>query len=89
MESTIIDVVYLACNRGIVAEQLASVPAKERKDYEFLKHYTSKLAPEKDVAWSDAFEGAAAWLADRERQRLEHDKREADHPKQGISQYNI
>jgi hypothetical protein len=44
------------------------------KDYEFFKTYRSSIPPEIDLAWSDAFPGAAAWLADRERRRIERER---------------
>lgn len=62
----------------MVSEQLSSVPAKEMKDYDYLRTYTSPLPPEIDIAWSDAFPGAAAWLADRERRRRDTEKNSSD-----------
>lgn len=75
----------------MVAEQLATVPGNERVDYQFLKNYKSEFkTPEIDIAWSDAFSGAAAWLADRERHRVEKEKRkEINNPMDSISQFNI
>lgn len=62
----------------MVSEQLSSIPAKEMKDYDYLRTYTSPLPPEIDIAWSDAFPGAAAWLADRERRRKETERNTPD-----------
>lgn len=53
------------------------VPGDERKDYDYLLNYRSKYPPELDIAWSDAFVGASAWLADRERARVEQAKNQA------------
>jgi hypothetical protein len=41
--------------------------------------YRSRHKPDIDIAWSDAFLGAAAFIADRERDRIERQKKEATH----------
>ena len=66
LEPALADTIYLACNRAMVAENLAMVPAKEMKTYDELKDYNPRHTPERDLAWSDIFQHVAAWLMDRE-----------------------
>lgn len=56
------------------------VPAKERKTYDELKRYIRKYNSEPDIAWTDAFPGASAWLADRDIARVQKEKNEPDNP---------
>jgi hypothetical protein len=51
------------------------IPAKEQKSYAELKHFTYPVEPEIDIAWSDVFPNAVSWLAKRERDKKEKERK--------------
>lgn len=56
------------------------IPVKERPGYDQVKNYTARFEPPINIAWSDAFAGASAWLADRDIKRAEQELLAPDNP---------